>query len=311
MKIRYFFGFALLYLVCVGAYAFYITADYYTLDNTLLVPFTLTLPLALWVCLPAALLLFVALFFMSCVALARKLKQMSLQRDFDKIFAQIHEQMLGNPVRDRVFSRNEMKTLSQILKRFELLSNTSTQAAHYEKIDSVFESFKEIEEGKYNAKIKLNPSHPLYSLNMRNSIQEDSQKGLDILKQDLSGATFGARFYTDYARLANQKAYDMAWSAVLKNPKTTQKALALPQNHLTFATIMQLLQACVKGSLDVQKDKILEACKSVALSEREYLMLAIESCKSLNQENINVLLAILIFKQRCGGKRICILLYSA
>ena len=65
--------------------------------------FSITLPVALWICLPAVCLFVLALLFMGFASLVQKFKSMTLHRDIEKIFTQIQEQMLGNPVRERVF----------------------------------------------------------------------------------------------------------------------------------------------------------------------------------------------------------------
>ncbi len=286
MKIRYFFAFACIYLVLIGAYTFYITADYYTLTNTLLVGFSITLPIALWLCLPAALLFVFALLFMSFAALVQQFKNMALHRDIEKIFAQIQEQMLGNTIKDRVFSRTELKILAKTLQRFELLPNTKKPDANYEKIDTLFHAFIEIQNGANDSKIRLNPSHPLYKINAKNAIKDDAQKALEILKQDFNVNMIGENLYTQNNA---QAIYDKAWETLLNGQaKTLQKALSLTNNHLTFAILVQLMQACAKGNIDIQKDVITQICKSATLTEREYLTLVIAVCQSLHQNNINM-----------------------
>lgn len=286
MRIRYFFGFALLYLVLVGAYAFYVAADNsYTLTNTLFVNFHLKLPVALWLCLPAILMFILALLFMSFAALLQKFKNISLRRDIEKIFSQIQEQMLGNQARDRVFSNPDLKLLSKSLQRFDFLPNINTSSINYEKIDSVFDAFKEIISGNNDPKIRLSTTHPLYNLNIKNSINGDINKAMWILKQDLSASVVEKPFYMQ-ANL--QAVYDSAWEVLLLGQtKTLQKALQFSQNKLTYKTLLQLMQACAKGSVDIKKELLIEACKSVMLSEKEYLGLAIAVCELLQQHNIN------------------------
>lgn len=285
MKIRYFFGFTLIYLVLAGAYAFYITADYYTLKNTLFVDFSLTLPIALWLCLPAILLFIIALLFMSFAALIQKFRNMALHRDIEKIFTQVQEQMLGNKVADRVFSNPELKLLSKSLQRFDLLPNTNTPNANYEKIDAIFDAFKEILNGNNDQKIRLNQAHPFYNLNAKNAIKDDANKALATLKQDLSASVIEKDIYTQTNR---QAVYDKAWEVLISGQqKALQKALQLTQNHITYATLLKLMQACAKGEINISKEVLINVCKSVSLNEKEYLGLAIAVCELLQQNNIN------------------------
>ena len=290
MKIRYFFSFALLFLVLVGAYTFYISTDYYTLQNTLLVEFSITLPVALWICLPAVCLFVLALLFMGFASLVQKFKSMTLHRDIEKLFTQIQEQMLGNPVRERVFSNTELKTLSKTLQRFILLPDTKSHNTNYEKIDSIFNSFKEIEDGKNDPKIRLNPSHPLYNLNAKNAIKDDSQKAFDTLKQDFNKDFMGQNLYTQNS---TQAIYDKAWEVLLNGQqKVLQKALNLDKNHLTYTTLLGLVKTCAKGNISIQKDMVIQTCKKVSMNEREYLGLAIAICELLRQDNINFWLSV-------------------
>lgn len=285
MKLRYFFGFALLYLVLVGAYTFYITTDYYTLTNTLFIDFHLTLPIALWLCLPAILLFIIALLFMSFALLVQKFKNIALRRDIDKIFTQIQEQMLGNPVRERVFSHQDLHLLSKSLQRFDLLPNTNTSNANYEKIDVIFDRFKEILNGNNDQKIRLSQTHPFYNLNVKNAIQDDTNKALNTLKLDLDISI--TEKYTN-TQTDKQAVYDKAWEVLLAgNPKVLQKALQLTKNHLTYEALLQLMQACAKGSIDIKKELLVNTCKSITLNEKEYLGLAISVCELLQQNNIN------------------------
>ena len=285
MKIRYFFGFTLIYLVLAGAYAFYITADYYTLKNTLFVDFNLTLPIALWLCLPAILLFIIALLFISFTALIQKIRNMALHRDIEKIFTQVQEQMLGNKVADRVFSNPELKLLSKSLQRFDLLPNTNTPNANYEKIDAIFDAFKEILNGNNDQKIRLNQAHPFYNLNAKNAIRDDANKALATLKQDLSASAIEKDIYTQTNR---QAVYDKAWEVLISGQqKALQKALQLTQNHITYATLLKLMQACAKGEINISKEVLINVCKSVSLNEKEYLGLAIAVCELLQQNNIN------------------------
>lgn len=290
MNIKYFFGLALLYLLLVGSYVFYINTDYYTLKNTLLVEFSITLPIALWICLPAIFLFIFAILFMSFALLIQKFKSMSLRRDIEKIFTQIQEQMLGNSARERVFSNTELKTLSKILQRFILLPDTKSNNANYEKIDSIFQVFKEIEEGKNEPKIKLNPLHPLYNLNAKNAIKDDNQKAFDTLKQDFNKDSIGQNFYVQNGM---QEIYDKAWEVLLNGQsKILQKALSLNKNHITYNTILMLVKTCASGNISIQKDVIIQTCKKVEMSEREYLGLAICVCELLRQDNTSFWLSI-------------------
>ena len=290
MNIKYFFGLALLYLLLVGSYVFYINTDYYTLKNTLLVEFSITLPIALWICLPAIFLFIFAILFMSFALLIQKFKSMSLRRDIEKIFTQIQEQMLGNSARERVFSNTELKTLSKILQRFILLPDTKSNNANYEKIDSIFQVFKEIEEGKNEPKIKLNPLHPLYNLNAKNAIKDDNQKAFDTLKQDFNKDSIGQNLYVQNGM---QEIYDKAWEVLLNGQsKILQKALSLNKNHITYNTILMLVKTCASGNISIQKDVIIQTCKKVEMSEREYLGLAICVCELLRQDNTSFWLSI-------------------
>ncbi len=291
MKIRYFVIFAIIYIALIMSYGFYITTDKYTLVNSLLFKFNFTLPIAIWLCLPAILLFIFAWFFVSLVALYHKVKHISFNRDIDKILTQIQEQMAGDKPKERIFSFNQFKVLSKVIKRLYLLPNTQSSISNNEKIDSICSSFIDIQNGVAQLKFKLNPSHPLYNQNLKNIIKNDIQKAFDILKQDLKVDLIG---YTLYKDSNIQSVYDKAWDIILdnKNSKTLQKALNLNQTHLTFHIMLKIIKACLKGEVDVSKDLLLHSCKSIELNEREYLKLAIEVCKSLNENNINFWLSV-------------------
>ncbi len=291
MKIRYFVIFSIVYIAIIVSYGFYVTTDKYTLTNTLLFEFSITLPIALWLCLPAIVLFIIAWLFLSFAALYHKFKLVSFNRDMDKLVSQIQEQMLGSTPKDRVFSFNQFKELSKIIKRSYLLPNLQSGVSNNEKIDSIITSFIDIQNGLEQLKLKISQTHPMYNKNILNGVKSDAQKAFDILKQNLETETICAKMYSD---LGANVVYDKAWDVILDsgNAKVLQKALNLDNLHFTFSRIFKLVVVCLSGKVEISKDLFIHACKSVTLSEREYLRLVIEICKSLNQNNISFWLSI-------------------
>lgn len=286
MKIRYFLGFAILYIAILTGYAFYINKEQYTLHNTLFIDFSITLPIALWICLPMLILLLLTWLFLSINLVITKFKHISFNRDTDKIIAQIEEQMLGNEVKDRIYVNSNFKIISKILKRFYLLPNLQSNLTNNEKFDQSFNVFNEIKKGVEITKTKLNPRHPYFNVNVKNTLKNNPQKALDILKQNLSDDLLAKNIYEN---TNSQIIYEVAWQTLLqeKNIKTITKALALSDPHLNFLSLVDLMLLCVKGELTLNKNLLVQTCKNAKLNEQKYLSLAIQVCKNFNQSNIN------------------------
>lgn len=291
MKIRYFMGFAILYIAIVTGYGFYVTTDKYELHNTLWFDFSLTLPIALWLALPMVVLLICAWLFMSINMVIYRFKNMSLRRDIDKVIAQVYEQALGNDVRDRIFANNDLRELSRILKRFYFLPNLQSSTANNEKIDSLLYAFIDIENGIESSKLKINPKHPLFNSNAKNAIQHDPQKALEILKQNFDIESLG---YKLYKNACGNAVYSAAWTVILesKNSKIVDKALRLANTHITFEIALQLALMCAKEEITISQDMLIQILRNAHLNEREYLTFAIQICKNFNQNTINFWLSI-------------------
>lgn len=289
MKLRYFIGFAIVYIALVTIYAFYVTQDTFTLHNTLWFDFVLTLPLAVWLCLPMVVLLLITWIFMSIGAVVVQFKKMSLNRDVDKIITQIDEQMLGNAGNDRVFSNVRLKELSKILKRFYLLPNLSSNLSNNEKFDNNFAQLKDIEQGGEVPKIKLNAAHPLYRKNLENGVNVDSNKALNVLKTPLDSMNA----FSLYQNAQSYEVYSFAWEKIIesKSAKLIEKALNLSPNHLNFANISKIIESNFADSMKLKDELLISALKALNLSEREYLSLAINLAKNLSENNINSVLS--------------------
>lgn len=294
MKIRYFLGFAIIYIALVSVYAFfYISPESYTLHNTLWFEFSLTLPIAIWLVLPVAVLLVLAWIFMSLDFIIIKFKALSFNRDADKILTQIEDQMLGNVPHDRIYANDRFKEISKALKRFYLLPNLESNVSGASKFDEVFEILREISLGENNAKIKLNPSHPLYRINIQNALNKDSKNALGVLKQDINDSLLG---FSIFKGAAASDVYGLAWDKIVesKNVKLIIKALELSNNRLNTEILGKLLESIGLDSNALGKidSMLLVNCvKGAGFSEKDYLNLAFKLAKILNQNNINFYLS--------------------
>ena len=208
MKVRYFLGIGILYIALISGYVFYITSGEYTLTNEHFVAFSVTLPIALWFCLPLLGLFIIATIYMGLMILSVAYKRLFFTRDIDKIASQIRESALGETPKDRTFSMQEIKQISTMLKRFYLLPNIESDKTMDVKLDTIFTDFKNILEGKESKNIKLNPKSPFYIQNIRNSMKNDVAKSLEILKTDIHLETQ----YLNLNSIQPQDIYDVAWA---------------------------------------------------------------------------------------------------
>lgn len=286
MKIRYFLGIAILYIALVTGYIFYAVSGEYTLTNEHLVVFSLTLPIALWFCLPLVGLLVIALLYMGLMLLVVAYKKLFFNRDIDKIVAQIREGALGEVPKERVFAMQEFKQISAMLKRFYLVPNLKSEITQNSKIDSLFTDFKDIANGIESKRIRLSSKNPLYLQNIKNSMRNDVQKSLEILKSDIQIEPHGHEFY---GSLCSQNIYNLAWDNILasKNAKLLKKALQLSNTRLSVPIVKKICLLRIQGENNLDSTEIIHICKSVVFSEREYLELVIELCKFVNSNNIS------------------------
>ena len=285
MKVRYFIGIAVLFIIIVGGYSFYILPDEYTLKNTLFYDFSLTLPIALWICVPLIILLIIAWIFMSVSSIIFAFKTRSLNKDKDKLVLQIQEQALGGSAKDRIFANKQLKELSLILKRFNLDANTKSALSNNEKIDSIINGILDIENGVFLQKSGLSQNNPLFLMNVKNSIK-DSQRAFEVLKKEYTNNSSHGINASDV--------YDKAWNVILesKNSKIINKALELKPNYLSLDMLIHIALSSSRNEISVSSGVFISVLKYANFSEREYLRFAIEISKTFSQNNINFWLSV-------------------
>lgn len=284
MKIRYYFGVAIVYILLCLFGIYYLTDYKYQLQLPYFGGIDLTLSVGLWICLLLVVLLLISIISMSIFVIEYKFKAMKQNRDYSKIIAQIREQMLFNPIKERVFGDNNYKELHTILNKFTLVPKLDSQNSKNEKIESIFKIFDKINSGECeDAKsINLAENHPSYLINLKNMASSSASNAYKVLEENIKA---------DINTIL--EIHKIAWSTLLnsKNIKLLSKALKLPGVMINFDILNNIVNAETNENI-FNKDEIIFLFQKAKLNDREYLNIAINLSKNFKEENISLWLSI-------------------
>ncbi|STQ86085.1 hypothetical protein LS73_005925 [Helicobacter muridarum] len=283
MKTRYFLVAIILYIAVVIGYIFYVTQDYYTLTNEILIHFSFTLPIAAWFAMALGGVVIIVLMYVILNWFVCTYKKFIINRDLNKITSQIIELALGESPKQRTFTTNDIKQISAMLDRFYLVPNLESSDTKNQKLDSIFNELKQISNGSESKYIKLNVRNPLYLQSLRNFMGDDPQKSLEVLMMNIQDKS------AMETNISIQDVYDLAWDNILKskNAKIIKKALQLNSAHISSDIIKKICLLRIQDKNALLPEEIINICKMANLNEREYLDIVISLCHYVNSNNIS------------------------
>ena len=187
------------------------------------------------------------------------------KNDYDKLLTQINEQALNQPIKDRVYKRKAFGDLSKILQRFYLKPRLDSMESFNRKIDSLFETYKDVMSGKVVdlKKYHLSKDNKFNLQNLKNKIKANYKNGFNLLDEDYPNEL------QSYAILE-----------ILKNgdSKDLNKLVAqLPNLTLDKALVQELLQVYLKYPNTIETKHLSESFKNVGCEAFEYIQYAKES----------------------------------
>lgn len=255
MKIKYYFVFFATFILIIGGgfYALNSSESAITLWNS-----PLTLPNAIWIILGITLFFVLSLFFFASSWISKSLNQYKLDKDYQKLISQIYAQILKDSnFKPKAFATNDYKILSKILEKLSLEPKLQSPICENEKIDSLFESFKEINDGNIS-KLSLNPQSPFWEKNTYNKLYSEPKSAYKILEED----------YTESIKI---EAIKVLAQNNLINEKLLQK---LTPEILTPNLASALLDELLQKGYKLSENDFVKIILSSAPTHQTYLKLA-------------------------------------
>lgn len=264
MKLKYYVVFSFVFMFIMGLYVYSLESQSYTYS----LPFStaqLTLPVAVWILGIVLVFFIMTLIFFASAWAKEMLEDYHRKNDYDKLLTQINEQALNQPIKDRVYKRKAFGDLSKILQRFYLKPRLDSMESFNRKIDSLFETYKDVMSGKVVdlKKYHLSKDNKFNLQNLKNKIKTNYKNGFNLLDEDYPNEL------QSYAILE-----------ILKNgdSKDLNKLVAqLPNLTLDKALVQELLQVYLKYPNTIETKHLSESFKNVGCEAFEYIQYAKES----------------------------------
>ncbi len=180
MGIKKYLVFSILFIILVGAYIYSINGDTYTLT---LFGVPVTLHIALWVVLPAALLVVASVLHMMFYGFRDYLAQRNLKKDYRNFIEQIKAQFLMEPA-NISYSSDFFKLPSKLLKLFRFDPSIENEDIDDSDFKKLIDDLKRVENGEVVdlKKYKLPSDNYYIKKNSINEIEKDEKKAESILK---------------------------------------------------------------------------------------------------------------------------------
>ena len=248
MKIKLFVSLSVLYIVLLGAFAFHINSDNFTLN---LGSKEFTAPVMVWVVAPVVIMFVFALVHMSFYGLLRYLKYKHFFDDGAKFEKFVCALLLEKPLRAD-FRTKEFKDASELTQSVK----THKKIAKFEKLNEIIDLLSTLKEGKSAnlRKFKLDENNPLFLQNEKNRIANEPNYAISRIK--------GKKEIDDELDI-------LAFESVLEKGDLTQiKSLKIAPNT---AQRMSLLMRFEKGTLDMSATDFEWVLKGENFEEKDYL----------------------------------------
>lgn len=179
MGIKRYIILTLVYLLAIGLYVYSFNGDTYTLE---VYKFSLALPIAIWIVLPAILLFVASTLHMMYYSLKDFWKGRALTKDFENYKVLLSVKVLGeeSPIK---FKTEFFQFVGKSLKMFDYKDDDKLNTEN-EKIEEMRQVHRDIYEGKVLElkKYKLSDDNLLIEKNNFNKLEKDSQYATTILK---------------------------------------------------------------------------------------------------------------------------------
>ncbi len=258
MKLRLYILMTLLLLVVMGAYVHVEIGGEYTLT---VAQSSYTLPIAIWLILPAALVFLTSLAHMSFYTALGALRRRALSRDLKALKKLIGHALLGQKS-DVKLKHPELQALSAVLSHAQIVLKQQGIKTKDPELDGLLEAIEQVEQGEVATFDKIRPSSesPIWVQNQFNRMAADPKASEEVLRECKEPSPLSKEALKLYAAFGDKR-------RILKSehPLTPQAA-----------TVLLGRMGDTQNPLSFEIEEIEGICQRAEFAERDYLLLAKE-----------------------------------
>lgn len=283
MGLKKYLFFSIVFLAVVGVYAFLSVQGEYTVNIESL-QLSITLPIAAWVILPAAVLVIATVVHILFYGFRNYLHTRAIEKDEESLVNVIKDTLLENNT-NKTFKIKELKEIANILSQMKLTSRVEKFESSNSDITHIITTINEIEAGNYifDKSLKFNKTGSIAEMNLRNRIANDVDFCMDVIKKN------------DTYSSENVKA---AFLKVVEEKSMTTIKKLLENVTLDKEMLLALVQKDAKNSdFSLEQSDLIKYINSVDFTKEDYVNLVktykasmqpdslISLCETLSNEN--------------------------
>ena len=235
--------------------------------------YSLTLPVAVWVVLPLALLSVVTYLHIIFYGLVKYFKLRALDSDMDTVFSLIESKLLEKEQKSN-FRTKRFKELSNVLNQLDINASKEIFSSSNEELNKLVSSVQNINSGKYVSEknIKTQENSNLAKQNLINKINEQVDFALDVVKKS-------ENYDANIVKIAFLK-------VLSEKSMTTVKKVYKNINFDKELTCKLFEKDRENSEFGLENSEILEVLKNVKLTKNDYVEMAKNYKLSLNPDKI-------------------------
>lgn len=183
MGLKKYIFFSIVFIAIVGGCAFLLVQGEYTV-NVEKFNLSVTLPIAIWVILPAVILVVATILHILFYGFRNYLQTRAIEKDEENLLELIKENLLENNS-NKNFKIKEIKEIANILSQMNLVSKSENFESSNKDITKIVNTIKEINDGNYinDKSLKFNKLGSISDRNLKNRLKDDIDYCMDIVKK--------------------------------------------------------------------------------------------------------------------------------
>lgn len=183
MGLKKYIFFSIVFIAIVGGYVFLSVQGNHTINIEML-QLNVTLPIAVWVILPAVILVVATVLHILFYGFRNYLQTRAVEKDEENLIEVIKDNLLENNS-NKNFKVKEIKEIATILSQMQLVCKADSFDSDNKEINKIVNAIKEIKDGKYvyDKSIRFNKSGQTAVINLHNRLKEDVDFCLDVIKK--------------------------------------------------------------------------------------------------------------------------------
>ncbi|WP_198306202.1 hypothetical protein [Arcobacter vandammei] len=261
---------SILLIILVFGFAHSLELGEYTFS---MFDYSLTLPVAVWIVLPVALLALVTYLHIIFYGLAKYFRLKAIDSDIETTFSLIESKLLGKEQKGS-FRTKKFKELSSVLNQFDISPTKEIFSSSNEELNKVVSSIQNINSGKYVSEKSIKPQEnsSLAKQNLLNKINEQVDFALDIVKK---------------AENYDSNIVKTAFLKVLSEKSMTTIKKVYKNINFDKELACKLFEKDRENSeFGFENSEILDIVKNIKLTKNDYVELAKNYKSTLNPDKI-------------------------